>query len=92
MMNLSPSVTKSKIDFSQLLEVMRPADTGEGLRMQEIKELTGASERRIAKALRKGIEAGLVRVSRKLHIDLIGRPQWPATYIICTPEQEVAHE
>jgi hypothetical protein len=87
--NKSPSVTTVEMDFSDLLNTLRPKEGGAGYRTQEICEITGESEKRVAKALRAGIEAGRVIRSEKKYTDIGGRVQTVPAYILVNPINEI---
>lgn len=85
MMNHSPSVTKSTIDFSSLLNSMRSTSGGEGMTTAEICESLGKSELTVRKMLRKAMVDGTVRRTEKYKDCLDGRARPVSAYVICEP-------
>ena len=92
MMNQSPSVAKSTIDFSALLNSMRTAPTDEGLRAEEIAEQTGIGVGTVRKRLGRAVEMGLVRRAKKTMIRCDGEPARVSSYVICEPEMVVREQ
>lgn len=61
---------------------------GEGITTYEIHQATGISQETIRKRLRPGIDAGLIRVTRKRGIDISGKSTLIPSYVFIKPAQQ----
>ena len=88
-MHNSSNITRCETDFSALLDSMRAAPGGEGVTAEEIADTLSMSVETVRKRLRRALELGLVRRTKKRIIRLDGNPTTVPSYAICDSERSV---
>jgi len=69
------------IDLVEMFSGLATEDTGEGLTTREISERVGCSVRAAVELVRKAIQAGKCRPSRKMSTDIAGRRLRVPSYV-----------